>query len=306
MASGHSRMEIAKQLFDSATIDYMERKHRGGISGKKGTRYEDRFAAAKVAQLASRYLGHAPADWPTVKEQVHAAFVDDVVVCETDTTAHHQCKDVKSISWSGGDHPICVDFEKQLELCEAANDPNPVMHLVVSDVHNADALRAALPHALVGKTEVNHFPAIASVNALIQDHDELKSWLSLLTRVEEPSLDEMEVAFKAILSAWIHLKDEGSLFDLMVSAGKQSPRLLRAFPSSGVPGSIPPELIDALAGVPGLKYDVKRGVFEWYDPSMRTRAIFPEDCESEEFKRFVRRIAKNPPACFEDLWEAWP
>jgi len=295
--------KIVGKVFDPGVQAYLEKKHIGGVSGKKGTRYEDLVATAKMAQLVSAYLRKPAGKWPVIEEQAYA-FVDDVITREAKKTRYYQCKDVESLSWGAGTHPIEEDFRKQLQLCDACNEPNPSVRLVVSKKSLARGLKKGLPASLQKRAKVEHFPASPTVNQLIFKNKALRKWLRSLARKAHAPQDDLEVAFKALLSAWIHLDGASNLYDLVTVARKQSPQVIRAFPVKKV--SAPPRFVQALAGIPDLTYDLDRGFFSWNYAKKGMSGILPEDCDSEEFKRFVERVVKTPPTTFEDFWAQLP
>ena len=302
----HAMRKIVGVVFDADTQAYLERKHTGGVSGKKGTRYEDLVATAKMAKLASDYLRKPASKWPLIEEQAYA-FVDDVITKEAKKTRYYQCKNVKSLSWGGGTRPIKDDFRKQLQLCDACNEPNPSVRLVVSKKSLARGLKKRLPASLQKRASVEHFPASSTVNQLIFKNKALRKWLRSLARKAHATQDDLEVAFKALLSAWIHLDGASNLYDLVTVARKQSPQVIRAFPVKKVSKvSAPPRFVQALAGIPDLTYDLDRGFFSWNYAKKGMSGILPEDCDSEEFKRFVERVVKTPPTTFEDFWAQLP
>ncbi|WP_157903250.1 hypothetical protein [Cupriavidus malaysiensis] len=290
------------ELFGEASLSYARNKHRGGQSGKKGTRYEDYFATLRVAEIAAEHvkIGGKKPDWPKIEGQA-VGFVDDLVLSSVAETQHSQCKNSPSVTWSGGEHPIAGDFAMQHDLAAATGKPDPRMELVVSDSELAEKLRNCIPDNIEPYSSVRLFPYATTANRLVLEDKEIQRTLAHLTRAEEPELDELSETFQAILLSWIETDGQCSIGELLARAGKQSPQLLRTFPITDGVEHLSPGFVAALAAVNDLKYSVKRGFFSWY--SSGTSGIFPHDCGTEEFARFQKRVIKNAPSNFDAFWD---
>lgn len=293
---------VIGRLFDARTVAYVQKKHEGGTSGKKGTRYEDFFATARIAEiLAAHVQDHGPL--PTVEEQA-LGFVDDLVVAETATTKYFQCKNSATVSWSSGDHPIEVDFENQIILARELGKPDPKVELVVSDSARAEKLGGEIPKAIETSTTVRHFPYAERVNQLVFSNESLRETLSKLTRMEAPEIDDLEAAFSALLLCWVKVSGKCTLEELVKSAREQSPQLLRVLPINEESQGLSEDFVNALAAIPGFSYSVKRGFFSWAaEGFLETLRC---DCKSEAFERFMRRVIQAKPRHFDDFWEQLP
>ncbi|RAS27942.1 hypothetical protein [Paraburkholderia bryophila] len=293
---------LIERMFGQSGLKYLRNKHTGGTSGKKGTRYEDQFAAFKIAEALADHVRHGR-QLPVIEEQA-LGFVDDLVVADSSATKYFQCKNSASVSWSGGDHPIGDDFKCQIDLATALQKPNPLVELVVAEAQTAENLADKIPPDIVACASVVHFPYFGSLNRLVLTHAPLREHLLALTRKEKPDLDDLEGAFSALLLAWIKVVGESSVEAIAQAARQQSPQLLRTFPLTDGEQHLLPQFIDALAGVTDLRYSVKRGFFSWTAEGFSE--TFTCECGSEEFARFQQRVIRAKPSNLDDFWELLP
>jgi len=302
MSSGLAPQIDVKQLitdtFGTDILTYVANKKRGGDSGRKGTRYEDFFFLYKAAEIAVKYLA-APKPWPTVRGQVFG-FVDDVVVIEPNRTDYYQLKNVKSITWTSGDHPLEVDFYNQYTVAQALGQPNPMTHLVVSDRTLKGSLEAAVPQNIRSYSSVIYFPySEGSLNRLVLESDELQVVLKSLSKHSNPTLDQIEGVFGVLaMSLWQH-PDGGEVDTLLHAANQRLPNLLRSLEVVDEKQFVIPEFENTLAGIPGLTYSFDKGFFSWSAFGMS--GIFDTDCASAEFAKFQADVVQAQPGVFDDF-----
>src|SRR5690606_901874 len=117
--------------FGEKARKYAANKHRGGVNGKKGSRYEDFYMAFKAAEWAARCFRHLIPAWPRLRGQI-VGFVDDFAIDLAENTEYYQLKNVGSLTWDGGDHPLVEDFARQYKLAVHLGEPSPTTNLVVS------------------------------------------------------------------------------------------------------------------------------------------------------------------------------
>jgi hypothetical protein len=293
---------LIERLFGAAGLKYLANKHRGGTNGKKGTRYEDQFATSKIVETLAEYVQHG-GELPVIEEQAYG-FVDDLAIAAAAWTKYYQCKNSDSVSWTSGDHPLASDFKCQIDLANALQKPDPTVQLVVSDAGVAEKLAGKIPEEISASSSVEHFPFVGSVNQLVLAHDSLREKLAALTRVENPQLDELEATFSSLLLGWVRVVGSSSVEDLVKSARKQSPQLLRVFPLTDGNEFLQQEFLDILARIPDLHYSVKRGFLSWTAEGVSV--TLDRDCGSEEFSRFQQRVIHAKPKNFDDLWDLMP
>jgi hypothetical protein len=127
-------------------------------------------------------------------------YVDDVVVLTPSQSDYYQLKNVASISWTAGDHPLETDFLNQYKLSQVLGQRQPLTHLVVPDTELKAKLEAAIPQAISGHTSVVHFPyADGSLNRLVMECAHLQELLKTLSRRREPTLDEIEGVYGVLM-----------------------------------------------------------------------------------------------------------
>ncbi|WP_158014512.1 hypothetical protein [Ralstonia solanacearum] len=293
---------LIERLFGQAKAEYVCNKHTGGVSGKKGTRYEDLFATFTIASILADHVSQG-GDLPVIEEQA-LGFVDDLAVAHAKWTKYTQCKNSESVSWHSGTHPISTDFKCQLDLAAALQKPNPAVELVVANQSTAAKLAGEIPPDIAASTTVTHFPYLGGFNRLVMEYEPVRDKLAALTRTEDPTLDELGSAFGALMIAWIGVTGVCSIEGIMQAARQQSPQLLRSYPWTSGEQFLRPELNAALAGVSDLLYTVKRGFFSWACEGCS--GTLTCECDSEEFSRFQQRVIQAKPKHFDDFWSLLP
>lgn len=290
--------KLITDTFGDQVCSYVCNKKRGGDNGRKGVRYEDAFFVYKTAEIAIKYLSE-PRPWPLVQGQVFG-FVDDVVVNESHRTDYHQLKNVKSITWSSGEHPLETDFCNQYTIAQALGELNPRTYLVVADEDLRARLEATIPQAIAPYTAVLYFPyAEGSLNRLVLESGELQTVLAALSKSSNPSLDQIEGVFGVLTMALLQYPDGGRVDELLRAANVRIPNLLRSLDVVNEKQFLLPEFESALAGIPGLTYSFDKGFFSWN--AFGTSGIFETDCGSAEFAKFQADVVHTRPGAFDDF-----
>ena len=268
---------------------------------KKGARYEDFFAAFALAEvLAEKVAETDPSDWPDIYEQV-VAFFDDLVVVTKNATRYHQLKNVQTLSWQGGTHSIEADFLLQKQLSDMEGEPNSYTTLVTSSAKIAQGLQENIPATIVSHSNVLHFPyADGSLNRLVWEHEPLQKALAMLTRSSAASTkDELEYTFGALISGFLHRRENASSLTLLECAQKQSPGLLRLFPHQIRDINFREDFVKVLAQIHGLKYFAETGFFCW--SCFSDSGVLPYNCLDAQFAGFQARVVAANPTTFDDF-----
>lgn len=296
------RMRLVSAAMGDKAGSYIANKAKGGSNGRKGTRYEDFFAAFVLAEVLARKAIEAnPTDWPDIYEQV-VAFVDDLVVVTENATRYHQLKNVQTLTWQGGTHSIEADFLLQKQLSDIEGEPNSYTALVTSDSKIALSLKGSIPPTIVSHTDVLHFPyADGSLNRLVWEHEPLRQALAMLTRAGSAgsTKDELEYTFGALISSFLHRKEGASSLTLLECAQKQSPSLLRLFPHQIRDVSLREDFVKVLAKIPGLEYVTETGFFCW--SCFSDSGVLPYNCLNPQFAGFQARVVAANPSTFDDF-----
>src|SRR5947209_2352705 len=156
----------------ASSAKYVTNKARGGRSGQKGTRYEDRFAVFKIAHSAQLAFENgngsfAPSSNVTLYGQL-PCFVDDLVIFRKTgrRVEHFQAKNCSSTNWGKGAKSLRADFRDQLKLSDSRKLKCSVT-LVVSDKNAENKLRQTLPPELKGRGQVFYFPPYSKLLVLV-------------------------------------------------------------------------------------------------------------------------------------------
>lgn len=294
-------MEIEKCL-GIAAVKYADNKVRGGSNGKKGARYEDFFAAFRVAQEAVRHMVD-PSEWPIIEDQVYA-FVDDLVVTSPTQTHYHQLKNTQSLSWTGGEHPLKGDFESQAVLCVSCAEAAFLTTLVVSD-EKVFAAMQQLPESIAKHSTVELFPyAGGSANRLSLEHGPLRELLCQLTRIEEPTDDDIGYVFGMLMLGLQQAGKAPTMETVIETAQKASPSLIRLLPYQFKDAKLKPEFVKILAEIEDLQYGTKRGFFSWNAFGMS--GVLQFNCLSHQFVRFQDLVIEMAPATFDEFEKLLP
>ncbi|MDR2331512.1 MAG: hypothetical protein LBE58_18080 [Comamonas sp.] len=284
----------------SAMATYVGNKNRGGQNGKKGSRYEDLFMTFKAAEAAATQVDAPESEWPSLAGQ-SVGFVDDTVVSTTEKTNYYQLKNSNSVSWAAGDHPIATDFESQMVLAKHLGISGPSTNLVVPTYAQKLSLEGSIPDSIKGHSGVHSFPYCeGSFNRLVLENPDVRTILSKLARVEDPTMDELVGVFASLLMSCTEHMDGGSLDAIIAFANRTQPGLLRVFPAdTDWSQKLTPDFVKVLANIPGLSYGVGRGYFAW--SAFGTSGVFSSDCASPQFERFQQLIVREQPKTFEEL-----
>lgn len=289
-----------ESLFGEQARDYVANKQRGGVSGQKGTRYEDYFVAFKVAEIAAERIGAPNVSWPTIGSQM-VGFVDDVVVEDVKSTTYFQLKNVQSLNWKSGPHPLETDFKCQFALASQKwGKPSPSTELVVSSETLHATLTAAIPASIASHSRVSYFPYCGGgMNQYVLAHPRLQECLRALAKSENAHLDELEAVLGLLILASSYISPSGGRVDDIIRKTRKSfPHQLRSLVAD-TEQLLQPGFRAALDAIPGLSYSVERGLFRW--EGFGTVGTFRVDCEHEDFAQFQAEIIAKQPQTFDDF-----
>lgn len=287
---------------DDKIVRYAANKHRGGSSGKKGSRYEDVFVGYKVAEIVAARVGVPAEAWPSVAGQTEE-FVDDALVRRQDSVQYFQLKNVQNIIWTSGDHPLETDFSLQYRLACFQGHPNPTATLVVPDQALQAKLQATMPAAISGYSDVQFFPYSETVNRLVLENPSLHGALGALSRSRVPHIDELVGVLWVLTAAGNDFASEVSVEEILHAAARYVPNQLRTLGITA-PVVLRTAFVEIVDRIAGLKYDVSQGFFSW--DAFGTSGIFDFDCATPQFEDFQRLIEQENPTTFERFEELLP
>jgi hypothetical protein len=207
---------------------------------------------------------------------------------------------VATISWSAGEHPLKDDFNAQITLCTHLNQQSVRTTLVVPTEQLSQDLQGSIPGAIAAHTDVFWFPYCdGKVNRLVLENPALRSLLKQLARVDNPTNDELTNVFGALLHG-ITIKDgRGTCDDLLAGAQSLCPHLMRLMPDQVNGFKLLDGFDEVLAKIDGLMYRLSKGFFHW--EAFGTSGVFPQNCLSQEFGRFQRRVVESKPVTFDEF-----
>lgn len=281
---------------------YVANKRQGGNNGQKGVRYEDFFATHRLAEELCASLDTTGTPMPFFELQAEAIVDDLVVRWGQSQTTYYQCKNVQAVSWNSGtgEHSLQSDFNAQVVLSAYLEQPNVRTTLVVPTQTLSNNLQSSCPAAIANHTDVLYFPYCdGKMNRLVHENSAVLSSLTQLARVDNPTNDELANVFGALLHGITINNGQGTCGDLLASAQSLSPHLIRLMPDQVSAFNLLDGFDGVLAKIDGLKYRLSKGFFHW--EAFGTSGVFPQNCLSQEFERFQRRVVQQMPVTFDEF-----
>ena len=292
------------QCLDSEWGRHVAHKHRGGRSGQKGVRYEDFFAAFKLAELLVQHMDQPSADSPCIQQQADEAFVDDLLVTRHPVQGHeyYQCKNAARLSWGAGIGSLAGDFKAQAAVSACMGLSDFTTFLVVPTRNLCETLTRTMPEEIASHSHVLEFPyAGGSPNRLVLEHASVREVLATLARTDTPTDDELANILLVLTMALAKMAGSGEMTALLEHAHAVSPGMIRLMPCQVSGFQLDPQFCVVLDQIQGLEYGISRGFFHW--KAFGSSGIYPADCLSQEFGRFVQRVIQARPGQFEAFEE---
>lgn len=282
--------------------EYVRRKQIGGVSGQKGTRFEDWLAVFRIAETCraafeqgqGRFVKRRNA---TFYGQVQC-FVDDLVVRRSHRleVIHYQAKNRQSASWGTRGGSLRRDFIDQKLICEDQTLCYQLV-LVVSNLANSRRLASKIPQELIGKGSVLYFPYRTRLSELLRAHASFREALQDMTPYTSASMSDLEATGLALLGVWINAGNRISAQRAMAKMMEGRGPLVR--PLNPVT-RLRPKLTAVLDSIPGFHYHLEKGFLHWRY-GRTDSGCYRYHCGSSGFGKFaVRQIARQPRT-FEEL-----
>lgn len=300
-------LDHIESICGSEMRNYAENKHRGGVSGKKGGKYENYFLAAKAGELASEYIDKPNARWPFLQGQT-GGLVDDAYVETSDSTQYYQLKNVQTLSWTAGGHPIGIDFSNQFKIATELCYPEPKTCLVVPDETLKNELEKSAPTQIKPHTEVHFFPYDEDYRLLVFKSKEIQGQLSKIVTSNNPHLAALQDVFGVLINACDCHPNGCGVDQLIRHANSIRPPQLRNPPGnahifSDTP-TLSPDFISILVKIEGLKISFSDGCVTWeatIGKSFTTAGMIPFALSSDEFQDFQTSVIRTKPKTFDDF-----
>lgn len=284
---------------------YLHRKHTGGASGAKGTRYEDVFATIQIAEAAQ--LKGAGCHAVMLEAQVALSFLDDLKVTQDDSPRYRyfQLKNTGRITWSSGPGSLADDCAQQLKLCHFMGETDIEFVIVTSDRHAMARLRDTMPADLRASVRVQWFPWESSIPRLCAKWGSQLSALAWLSKHATPSFHDLGEVLGILCGAWMRFGTAASAFDIITVARSSSPTLIRPLASDDEAAlMLRNDFKAALARVENFSYSVVKGFFSWevrHPNGSTDTGVLSHDCFSDQFRAFQSRVVKLAPTSFESM-----
>ena len=307
LSPGPTHNEISDAVaayFGASAVVYLLNKARGGASGKKGSEYEQQFTTAKVVELLNDQLQSFNTDWPVLEEQAFG-FVDDLVVRKSASVHFHQLKNMQSLSWYAGEHPLATDFARQVELCCRLKSAPAKTTLVVSSQAVCKTMQDSMPSQIDCHSTVEFFPyAGHSINKLVMEHAPLRRALSQLTSTDQPNVNDLEAAFGVLMMGTKSANGPVSVQSIVNKAQSLYPSALRLFPWDLDQFKLDNQFVKVLEKIHGLVYGVERGFFHWDTFGMS--GVLQYNCLDPRFTKFQSVVIKYSPSNYDELEKFLP
>ena len=304
-SSDASEQVLILELFDETTLAYLRRKHTGGRSGAKGARYEDVFAAVKLAE-AARAKG-VSCRHVLLQTQVPLRFVDDLLVYdELDARrSYFQLKNSPTVTWGNGVDGLSGDFVGQAILSKAESQSSFELVLVVSDSAAAQRLTTTIPDQLRDVTRVEWFPWDEPLTLLCERWESEFSALAWLSKQAEPTFHDLAEVLGILCGTWALHGSPATAHDLIDAARRLSPTLIRPLVAEeDVLRTLRDDFKATLAIIENFSYSIVKGFFAWearHPNGTVTAGVLSHDCLSENFQAFQTRVVKLAPLTFESM-----
>jgi hypothetical protein len=295
--------ETVQSACGQDALEYLRNKHRGGINGQKGTRYEDYYAVFRLAGYTGRAYstggGLGASETTRFISQVERCFVDDLVIEEMgrQQVLFHQLRNVQSLSWGDGEKSIAWNFESQETLSKRA-ERGYYCYLVVPDEGMQADLAASMPPTLKNFSEVHYFPWLETLDNYIQGWQEFHEAVASLSAFERPTAEKCLPVARGLLAAWIDAGPNALVLGEVLRELQSGSSYVRPIEGDRQLAS---EFIKALNGIEDLRWRQERGYFHCSAADGFESGTLPYNCHTHRFDLFVGWIAKQSPMCLDDL-----
>lgn len=297
--------QLIRELLGDAALSYLGNKHRGGMNGSKGVRYEDVFAAVQIAD-AARAKGAACSE-VTLEAQLALCFIDDLRVIDTGRSkrSYFQLKNTSKLSWSAGEHPLAEDCAQQAYLCRAKGEAGSECVIVTADQETAQQLADAIPAEIRDFTRVQWFPWEAPLTVLCERYLSELSALAWLSKHETPGFHDVAEVLGILQGTWIMQNGAVTALDVINAARHTSPTLIRPLVSSEeAERTLREDFKAALAEMENFSYSVVKGFFKWefrHPNGSVSSGVLSHDCLSDQFRALQSRLVKLAPLTFDSM-----
>jgi len=302
IAQVYSKNTIA-ELFGPKEVDRIQARHTGGVSGQKGTRFEDFFAVFKLVEELSFCYRNGSTRYKNVRRAIVRAqvfaMIDDVAVevRKPRIAEHYQLKNARQVSWGSGRNSLAEAFLQQKRLCNKVKVKSR-LYLVVPNQALRTRLQNSASSGLSKCATVAVFP-FGSIPLLVQMHKPLRKALIKLSPFRKASVenDKLLSLAKFVCGHWFAANNKLSINDLAMAMEKEAGAFCR--PMKGT-RPMPSDIDKLLSRIPRFKWKLHKGFLFWsYGKTDSGR--YPHHCWTREFDRLLARIQQHRPDSFEAI-----
>lgn len=283
-------------------VTYIANKHRGGIAGQAGSRYEDLYAVFRLTKAAAAALsngqGIAGEGTLTITSQARC-FVDDVVLHGGTLLRdeYFQLRNTEAVSWGRKKRSLVWNFTKQVNLASKSGR-SAVCLLVTRRRKTVRKLNRTRPSRLPTGCKAVHFPSFPRVEDYVQRHPPFADAVRTLLAKPVPSTADLVWLARCFFAAWTSgagsVRLDAALVDLETMRGTY----IR--PSAG-DGAVNPALLAQLATIQDLVVYLFRGYLSWEYNFGTERGTLTYSCHTPQFAEFERWVLQSRPTDFDAL-----
>ncbi len=250
-------MTYVKESFGTEQAERLARIGIGGANNKKGSEYENFYAATKICCLGATLPSADLQNYHISTQEI--AFVDDLCVRNTAVPEkiNYQAKNSEggAASWTD-DMALRFKMQRQIDT-EHHRVKASTQVLLVSSPTKAAANDEKIPLEMKSFSTSEHFPYMTSATQLVMGYAPLREALCRLCGAA--SLSNAEAAFKLVLGEWCGENAEGrTVADVLSKAKANShPDLFANFAIDVVPtAEVPMEREQAIEEPPSWLSDL--------------------------------------------------
>ena len=275
-------------------------QYRGGVSGAKGSQYEDVYATWRLINAMERYL--ATGLGASVQRQALCA-VDDVVYEDTGTEEYCQLKTSPATAWTAEGGKLEAQFALQQRLCQNAPTLKPfVLRLVTPDERRRTLLEDGLPVSLSETTRVDYFQGFENLSELWTVGGACYELLTDLCAFEGDSPSRREniffVFFDVIQKA--PAATPCSLNQVIEEVMQQRPTCALRLRDFALPEKWP-QAVSILRGIANLNVDIIGGICHYvYEEGFLEEGDIGRT-GTERLERFLDRVIEREPETFDEF-----
>lgn len=298
-------------MFDDETIrlacgpvglEYLGNKHRGGVSGQKGTRYEDYYAVYRFAEFAGE--SYTEAGGLNGNESLEflsqvKCFVDDLVIRGGRLSGEqfYQLRNVQDLSWGSGGKSLAWNFENQKTLSmQAGYDCNCCV--VVPDEELRATLAEGMPSKLAKFSEVQYFPWLETLDRYIRSWPEFYEAIASLSAYEQPTYEKCLPVARGLLAAWVDAGANPVRMENVLRELQSTSSYVRPIEGER---QLSDEFVEALAQVENFVWWQERGYFHWRSADGLDSGTLTYNCHTPRFELFIAWVTNNGPTSLDDL-----